>query len=55
MKFPLWLNRLRTQHCLHVDTDWIPGLTQGVKYPVFLQVAAQAEDTLGSGVAMAMT
>ena len=30
-EFPLWLNRLRTQHSLHKGMDSIPGLPQWVK------------------------
>ena len=31
LEFPLWLNVLRTQHCLCEDRGLIPGLAQWVK------------------------
>ena len=44
MEFPLWLNRLRIQHCLPKDVGSIPGLTLWVKDPAMLQAAAQVTD-----------
>ena len=32
-EFPLWLNRLRTQHSVYEDADSLPSLDQWVKDP----------------------
>lgn len=40
-EFLLWLRGLRTEYSLFEDEGWIPGLVQGVKDPVQLQVAVQ--------------
>ena len=39
-EFLLWLSGLRTQHNIHEDVVLIPGLSQWVKDPVWLQAAA---------------
>ena len=43
-RFLLWLRGLRTEYSLFEDEGWIPGLVQGVKDPVQLQVAVQFAD-----------
>ena len=40
-EFPLWLNRLRTQHSVREDGSVIPGLAQWVTDLVLPQVVAQ--------------
>ena len=37
LEFPLWLSRLRTQHCLCEDAGSIPDLTWWVKDLVWIQ------------------
>ena len=44
MEFPLWLNRLRTQHSVHDDVGSIPGLAQWVKDLGLPQTATQVAD-----------
>ena len=44
MEFPLWLSRLRTQHCLPEDVGFILGFGQWFKDPVLPQAAAEVID-----------
>ena len=53
-EFPLWLSRLKTQHCLCEDAGSIPYLHQWVKGPECPQAEAQLQMWLGSGVARAV-
>ena len=43
-EFPLWLSRLRIQHCLCENVGLILGLTQWVKDPSRCKLAAQVID-----------
>ena len=53
-EFPLWLNGLRTRHCVCKNAGLIPGLTQWVKDPALCKLGCRSQTQLESGIAVAV-